>query len=188
MKIFSAEFVKGLTGTNPILYQPIPQIAFVGRSNVGKSSLMNCLLLRQDLVKSGKNPGKTKEINFFLINNNMYFVDLPGYGFSNVKSDRREQFSKMIQWYFMEPIQKRKAVFVLDSRISPSELDIEMYRILNENHQDIIIVANKIDALNQKERHANLKAITEAFPGSPVIPCSAKTKFGREEIWKKILE
>ena len=188
MKILSANFSKGLKGTDPILYEPLPQIAFVGRSNVGKSSLMNCLLNSKGLVKSGKTPGKTKEINFFSINRNMYFVDLPGYGFSSVIADKREQFSKMIQWYLMEPIQKRKVVFVLDSRISPSELDIEMYRILRENNADIIIVANKIDTLSQKDRYANLKALSEAFPGNHIIPCSATTKYGREAIWKKILE
>ena len=87
MKILSASFVKGFTGTDPILYDSLPQFAFVGRSNVGKSSLMNCLLGSTNLVKSGKTPGKTKEINFFLVNRNMYFVDLPGYGFSNIKRD-----------------------------------------------------------------------------------------------------
>ena len=97
MKILSANFVKGFAGTDPILYEPKPQIAFIGRSNVGKSSLMNCLLNSTNLVKSGKNPGKTKEINFFSVNNNMYFVDLPGYGYSSVEAEKREKFSKLIQ-------------------------------------------------------------------------------------------
>ncbi|MFA5934824.1 MAG: ribosome biogenesis GTP-binding protein YihA/YsxC [Candidatus Paceibacterota bacterium] len=188
MKIISAKFVKSIRGTDSILFNPIPQIAFVGRSNVGKSSLINCLLNSNSLVKSGKKPGKTQEINFFLVNGNMHFVDLPGYGFSKVKFTKREQFSKMIQWYLLEPILKRKVVFVLDARISPSDLDLEMYRILVENNQEVIIAANKVDALTQKECHSNLKAITESFPYSIIIPCSAKTKLGREEIWKKITE
>ena len=188
MKIISANFVKSIRGTDPILLDPMPQFAFVGRSNVGKSSLINCLLNSNILVKSGKKPGKTQEINFFIVNRNMYFVDLPGYGFSKVKFDKREQFSKMIQWYLLESVLKRKVIFVLDARIKPSDLDIEMYRILIENHQEVIIAANKIDALTQKECHQNIKEITEAFPYSIVIPCSTKTKIGREEIWKKILE
>lgn len=188
MKITSTKFVKGLKGSNSIIQEPIPQFAFVGRSNVGKSSLMNCLLNSKNLVKSGKTPGKTKEINFFLVNNKMYFVDLPGYGFSKNFLEEREQLSKMIQWYLMEPVFLRKVIFVLDSRIKPSELDLEMYRILREHDQDIIIVANKIDALSQKERHANLKAINEAFPGNQIIPCSAKTRYGWQEIWNRIQE
>lgn len=188
MKTISARFMKSIRGTDPILFDPKLQIAFVGRSNVGKSSLINCLLNSNSLVKSGKKPGKTQEINFFLVNGNMYFVDLPGYGFSKVKFAKREQFSKMIQWYLLEPVFKCKVVFVLDARIGPSDLDLEMYRILMENNQEVIIAANKIDVLTQKESHANLKAISEAFPHSVIIACSAKTKIGREEIWKKILE
>ena len=188
MKIISAKFVKSIRGTDSILYDKIPQFAFVGRSNVGKSSLINCLLNSNSLVRSGKKPGKTQEINFFVVNEKMYFVDLPGYGFSKVKIAKREQFSKMIQWYLLEPVFKRKVIFVLDARIKPSDLDIEMYRILIENQQEIIIAANKIDALTQKDCHLNLKIISEAFPYSVIIPCSTKTKVGREELWKKILE
>ncbi|MDD4804761.1 MAG: ribosome biogenesis GTP-binding protein YihA/YsxC [Candidatus Pacebacteria bacterium] len=188
MKITNASFIKGIKGTDPILSHPIPQFAFVGRSNVGKSSLINCLLNSNSLVKSGKKPGKTQEINFFLVNNNMYFVDLPGYGFSKVRYEKREGFSKLIQWYLLEPVFKRKVILVLDARIKPSDFDIEMYRILLENHQDIIIAANKVDVLTQKECHENLKLISETFPYSPIISCSAKTKKGREEIFKEIIK
>lgn len=188
MKITSAKFMKGIVGTDPILLDPIPQFAFVGRSNVGKSSLINCLLNSQSLVKSGKKPGKTQQINFFLVNRNMYFVDLPGYGFSEVKFAKREKFSKLIQWYLLEPIPERKVILVLDARIKPSDLDLEMYRILIENQLEVIIAANKIDVLTQKEAHANIKILTEAFPYSIIIPCSAKTKIGREEILKNIIK
>jgi GTP-binding protein len=188
MKITSAEFVTGLRGEAPILYEKKPQYAFIGRSNVGKSSLINCLLDRKSLVKTSSTAGKTKEINFFLVNYKMYFVDLPGYGFSHSTIEEEAAFSQLIQWYFMEPVFKRKAVLIVDARIKPSNFDLEMYRILKENEVETIVVANKIDGVNQKEKHANMKALTQAFPDTTIIPCSAKEKIGREEIWKKLLE
>ncbi len=186
MKIKSAEFKKSIRGTDEILYEPKLQVAFIGRSNVGKSSLMNCLLGRTDLVKSGKTPGKTKEMNFFLINNLFYFVDLPGYGYAKMSPAVREQLARMIQWYFMEKVYERKTVLVLDIKVGPSDMDIEMLRILRENDQDVLVVANKADSLNQRERSLHLKLIGEQMPGIEIIPCSAKTKDGREEILLRI--
>ncbi|HRY62395.1 MAG TPA: ribosome biogenesis GTP-binding protein YihA/YsxC [Candidatus Paceibacterota bacterium] len=186
MKIESAIFRKGIRGDDRILNEDKPQIAFVGRSNVGKSSLLNCLLNRKDLVKSGKMPGKTREINFFLINGKYYFVDLPGYGFAKLPIDVREQIAKMIQWYFFQKVFHRKAVLVLDAKVGPNAMDLEMYRILRDQKEEVIIVANKIDALNQKERNTQLKLMAEEMPGVEIIPCSAKTKEGREKILEKI--
>ncbi|MES2087558.1 MAG: ribosome biogenesis GTP-binding protein YihA/YsxC [Patescibacteria group bacterium] len=183
MEIKSAEFKKSIRGTDDILLEPHPQVAFVGRSNVGKSSLMNALLNRVDLVRSGKTPGKTQEINFFLINNNCYFVDLPGYGFARMSIERRDQLSKMIQWYLLGiEIAKRKVVLVLDSKVGPSAMDLEMLRLLSEHGREVLVVANKIDSLNQKERSVQLREISEKIPGLKIVPCSAKTKEGREEI------
>ncbi len=186
MHIQSATFKKGIRGTDDILLEEKLQVAFIGRSNVGKSSLINCLVNKVDLVKSGQTPGKTKEINFFLINDNCYFVDLPGYGFAKLPQETREQIAKMIQWYFMEPVFKRKVVVVLDVKAGPSVMDIEMLRILREQGQDVLIVANKIDALNQSELHAALKDIAEKLPEFEIIPASAKTKEGKTEILKRI--
>ncbi len=188
MEIKSAEFKKGIRGTDDILYEAVPQIAFVGRSNVGKSSLINCLLHSRDLVKSGKKPGKTREINFFLVNKNVYFVDLPGYGFAKMDLDKREQMAKMIQWYFFEKVFKRKAVLVIDMKVGPTDLDLEMLRILQENDQDILVVANKADVLNQKERSAQMKNIAAKMSGLEVVICSAKTEEGRTEILRRIFE
>ena len=184
MHIRSAIFTKGIRGTDDILQEPKMQVAFIGRSNVGKSSLINCLINKVDLVKSGQTPGKTKEINFFLINDDTYFVDLPGYGFAKLPPETRIQIAKMIQWYFMEPVYRRKVVVVLDVKAGPSVMDIEMLRILREQNQDVLIVANKVDALNQSELHARLKSISEELPGFEIIPASAKTKVGKEEILK----
>jgi len=186
MEIKSAEFKKGIRGTDNVLYEAIPQIAFVGRSNVGKSSLINCLLNSKDLVKSGKAPGKTREINFFLVNKSIYFVDLPGYGFAKMDLEKREQMAKMIQWYFFEKVYRRKAVLVIDMKVGPTELDLEMLRILQENNQDILVVANKADVLNQKERSSQMKNIATKMSGIEVVSCSAKTGEGRGEIIRRI--
>src|SRR3990167_7680582 len=102
MKIISAKFVKGITGTDDILYDGIPQIAFVGRSNVGKSSVINSLVNQNELVKVGKKPGKTTEINFFIINNKFYFVDLPGYGYAELSPIEKEKIRKRMLWYLLE--------------------------------------------------------------------------------------
>ena len=186
MEIKSAEFKKGIRGTDNILYEPKLQVAFIGRSNVGKSSLINCLLKSKDLVKSGKAPGKTREINFFLVNNSFYFVDLPGYGFAQRDLEQREQMGKMIQWYFMEKVYKRKAILVIDMKVGPTDLDLEMLRILQENDQDILVVANKADVLNQKERSDQMKEISAKLLGIEVVPCSAKNGEGRTEILSRL--
>lgn len=189
MRITSAEFKKGIRGTDSILSEPKLQVAFIGRSNVGKSSLMNFLLNRKDLVKSGKTPGKTLELNFFLVNNSFYFVDLPGYGYAKMSVETRNQLAKMIQWYLFEiEIPERKIVLVLDAKAGPSEMDIEMLRLLRENNLDTIVVANKIDLLNQSGRNAQIKNIETLMPGIEIIPCSTKTKEGRDEILKKLSE
>ncbi len=187
MKISSAEFKKGIRGTDSILSEPKLQVAFIGRSNVGKSSLMNFLLNRKDLVKSGKMPGKTLELNFFLINDKFYFVDLPGYGYAKMAVEMRNQLAKMIQWYLFETeVPERKVVLVLDAKAGPSPLDLEMIHLLQKNNLETVVVANKIDLLNQSERSVNLKAIANLIPESAIIPCSTKTKEGREEILKQL--
>lgn len=188
LEIKSAEFKKGIRGTDDILTEPRAQVAFIGRSNVGKSSLMNYLLNRKDLVKAGKTPGKTREINFFLVNNAFYFVDLPGYGFATMSHDGRDQLGRMIEWYFKEKVFERKVVLVLDIKAGLTELDEVMIRILHEYEQDFIIVANKADKLNQKEKSAQLKKIGEKIPQYPIITSSATDKIGGDAIWAKIFE
>lgn len=187
MKINSAEFVKGIRGTDPIMYENRLQVAFVGRSNVGKSSLINALLGRKDLVRSGKKPGKTTEINYFLINEKIYFVDLPGYGYAKLPPETREQIAKMIQWFFKEEVPNRIAVLVLDIKAGPSVMDIEMFRILKEAGAEIIVAANKIDALNQSDSLKALRDAEEKMPGATILPVSAQKKTGIETLLEKIV-
>lgn len=182
MIIASAEFVKGILGTDPILKHKNPQIAFVGRSNVGKSSVINSLVMRKDLVKSSSMPGKTREINFFFINKKYYFVDLPGYGFARMGAKGAEKIRKLILWYLSggeAPV--KMVVLIVDSIVKPMSYDKEMADILRAENIPFVVVANKIDRLNQTERAHNMKAI-EAALGATVVPYSARTHFGREAL------
>lgn len=182
MNITSAEFVKGILGTDPILKHKNPQIAFVGRSNVGKSSVINSLVMRKDLVKSSSMPGKTREINFFFINKKYYFVDLPGYGFARMGAKGAEKIRKLILWYLGSGEARVKlVVLIVDSIVKPMPYDKEMSDILRAENIPFVVVANKIDRLNQTERSHNLRAI-EAALGGAVLPYSARTHFGREEL------
>ena len=186
MEIKSAEFVKGVIGTDPILKDQRPQIAFVGRSNVGKSSVINSLVLRKNLVKSSAMPGKTREINFFLINNSHYFVDLPGYGFARMGAKGAEKIRKLILWYLGSGEAKPKlVVLIVDAGIKPMPHDKEMADILRAEGRDFIVLANKIDRLNQAERAHNLKEL-EAAMAAPVLPYSARTHAFRQELLEVI--
>ncbi|MDD5152403.1 MAG: ribosome biogenesis GTP-binding protein YihA/YsxC [Candidatus Pacebacteria bacterium] len=186
MEIKSAEFVKGIIGSDPILSDNIPQIAFVGRSNVGKSSVINSLVLRKNLVKSSRTPGKTKEINFFLINHNCYFVDLPGYGFARMAVKGAEKLRKLILWYLGgREVRPKLVVLIVDASVKPMPYDKEMVDILRAENLPFVIMGNKMDRLNQTEKSHNLKVIESAL-ALPIIPYSAHTKVGREELLEVI--
>lgn len=188
-KILSAEFVKGIIGTDDILTDETPQIAFIGRSNVGKSSVINSLLQRRNLAKSSSTPGKTQQINFFSVNGNVYFVDLPGYGFAKLSKEKREKLRKMILWYFAESgASSKKVVLIIDAKVGPSDFDVEMYNFLKNLELDVVVVANKSDKLNQSSRIKNLKLITNLLSQSNVILYSAKTKEGREDLLSQLFK
>lgn len=175
MKITSAEFLKGLTGTDVILTDGVPQVAFVGRSNVGKSSTINSLVNRKDLVKTSNRPGKTAEINFFGINGKKaYLVDLPGYGYAKRSPKEKESIEKLILWYLMySNATIAKVVIILDAKAGLTDFDQEMVRVLREHGHPLVIVANKVDKLNQKETSAQLRAIKEFSHEATVVPYSA---------------
>ncbi len=182
MEIKSAKFVRGIIGTDFILEDKIPQIAFVGRSNVGKSSVINSLVLSKDLVKSSAKPGMTREINFFLINRNLYFVDLPGYGYARISPKGAEKLRKLILWYLSSGEANPKLiVLIVDACIKPTAYDKEMANILRQEGLDFIVLANKIDRLDESEKLQNLRAIETALT-APVLPYSAHTHFSRTEL------
>jgi len=184
MEIKTAEFIKGITGTNQILEDGIPQVAFIGRSNVGKSSLINSLVQRKNLVKSSSVPGKTRQINFFLINEEVYFVDLPGYGFLRASLKQKEKTRRMILWYlFDSKVKFRKVVLIVDARVGISKFDQEMLELLNRNNSPFVVVANKVDKLKKDKLAGQLKTIQEKVGQNRVVPYSAKTNKGRDELW-----
>lgn len=182
MNITASEFLKGITGTDIILTDGVPEIAFVGRSNVGKSSLVNSLVNRKELVKTSNRPGKTTEINFFGINNNkFYFVDLPGYGYAKRSPKEKESIEKLILWYLMySEASLFKVVLILDSKAGLTAFDEEMIRVLREKGHRLIIVANKMDKLNQKETSAQIRSIKEKAHEAVVVPYSATTASVKE--------
>ncbi|MBU4082459.1 ribosome biogenesis GTP-binding protein YihA/YsxC [Patescibacteria group bacterium] len=187
MMIQSAEFVKSVLGTNEILYSEYPQIAFVGRSNVGKSSVINSLVERKGLVKSGSTPGKTQQINYFLINKNTYFIDLPGYGFMKISLKQKEKIRKMIIWYlFKSSVIFKKVVLIIDAKVGPSAFDIEMLGLLRKRENDFVIIANKSDKLKQKEVKKQLEMIKKKTGEANIILYSAKTNRGREELLEQL--
>ena len=188
MKIKSAEFIKGIIGTDNIVNDSIPKIAFIGRSNVGKSSVINSLVNRKNLVKSSATPGKTQQINFFLINDKVYFVDLPGYGFAKLSEKRREKLRKLILWYLLDSgVEPSKVVLLIDAKVGPTQFDIEMLEILNKNNYDVIVVANKVDKLKKNDQLKQLAAIKDKLSYDKVVFHSVKTKVGREKLLKELL-
>lgn len=183
MEIKRSQFVKGIRGTDQIIEDGVPQYAFVGRSNVGKSSLINALTGRNDMARVGKKPGKTTEINFFFVNNAFYLVDLPGYGYAKAVPKERAKLKKLIIWYLTYSGAKpKKVVLIVDCKVGITDFDKDMIMILNEEKHPYVIIANKIDKITQKEASAQMAKIREAAEEAPITPFSSKTGKGLKEL------
>lgn len=184
IKNVSLDIVCGITSKLPETKRP--EIAFAGKSNVGKSSLINALMNRKALARTSSQPGKTQTINFYNINEVMYLVDLPGYGYAKVSPSEKAKWGKMIEKY-LHTSKDLKAVFLLvDIRHEPSANDKQMYDWILHNGYEPIIIATKLDKLKRSQVQKNVKAIREGLklPKEGIlIPFSAETKQGREEIW-----
>lgn len=168
-----------------------PEIAFAGRSNVGKSSLINTLLNRKKLVKTSNTPGKTQTINFFNVNDHLIFADLPGYGFARVPEEIKKTWRLMIERYLLNRQTLKSVVFIIDIRRNPTEWDLQMKSWLEENGIDYILVATKTDKVTKRERKDKLNKISEAFlqdKDTVLIPFSSKNKEGRKKLWNEILK
>ena len=167
----------------------MPEVAFAGKSNVGKSSLINGLMNRKSLARPSGQPGTTQTINFYKVNREMYLVDLPGYGYARVSQSEKEKWGKMIERY-LHTSGNLKAVFLLiDIRHAPSANDCQMYEWILHNGFRPIIIATKLDKLKRSQVQKNLKILRESLrleKDVTVIPFSAETKQGREEIWELI--
>ena len=189
IKNVSLDIVCGITSKLPDTGRP--EVAFAGKSNVGKSSLINGLMNRKSLARTSSQPGKTQTINFYNVNECMYLVDRPGYGYAKVSQSEKEKWGKMIENY-LHTSKTLKAVFLLiDIRHEPSANDKMMYDWIVHQGYEPIIIATKLDKLKRSQIQKNLKLIKEGLklrPGTVVIPFSAETKQGREEIWALIDE
>ena len=166
-----------------------PEIAFAGKSNVGKSSLINGLVNRKSLARTSSQPGKTQTINFYNVNQELYLVDLPGYGYAKVSVEAKRQWGKLIERYLHGSRQLRAVFLLVDIRHAPGENDIMMYDWICHNGYDPIIIATKLDKIKRSQVQKQLKIIREGLkvkPGTLMIPFSAETKQGREEIWALI--
>lgn len=187
IKSLSLETVCGITSKLP--ENDKPEIAFAGKSNVGKSSLINALMNRKSFARTSSQPGKTQTINFYNINDAMYCVDLPGYGFAKVSKDVQEKWGKMIENY-LHKSKMLKAVFLLiDIRHEPGANDRNMYQWILANGYEPIIIATKLDKISKGQLQKHVKIIKNALnvtPNTVVIPFSATSKQGRDEIWALI--
>ena len=187
IKNVSLDIVCGVTSRLPVTGRP--EVAFAGKSNVGKSSLINGLMNRKSLARTSAQPGKTQTINFYNINDQMYLVDLPGYGYAKVSPAEKEKWGKMIERY-LHTSKDLKAVFLLiDIRHEPTANDKLMYDWVVHNGYAPIIIATKLDKLKRSQIQKHVKMVREGLglpKGGTVIPYSAETKQGREEIWTLI--
>ena len=188
MKITSAEFVRSAFSREHWLDDQRPEIAFLGRSNVGKSSLINSLLQRKGLARTSNTPGRTQSINYFLINDGLYFVDLPGYGYAKVSKSMRSDWGVMAEEYLSDREQLVLCIQLVDSRHDPTKLDLQLNEWLRFHRKPHIVVATKSDKLSNNQLGKQLKAIRLGLHGSDVLPYSSETGKGREEAWSAILK
>lgn len=187
VKSAELETVCGITSKLP--ENQMPEIAFAGKSNVGKSSLINGLLNRKSLARTSSTPGKTQTINFYNINKEFYFVDLPGYGYAKVSQEIRAKWGKMIERYLHKSDRLKTVFLLIDIRHEPGENDKIMYDWIVSNGYEPVIIATKLDKIKKSAKDKNLKTIKEKLnvtPGTKIIPFSAVTKSGKEEIWELI--
>ena len=187
IKSAELETVCGVTSVLP--ENEKPEVAFAGKSNVGKSSLINALMNRKSLARTSGQPGKTQTINFYHINNAFYYVDLPGYGYAKVSETTKEKWGKMIEKYLKTSSQLKAVFLLLDIRHEPSQNDKSMYDWILYQGFHPVIIATKLDKINRSQIQKQIKLIKEGLqvvPGTLIFPFSATSKQGREEIWAYI--
>lgn len=185
IKSVNLETVCGITSTLP--ENEKPEIAFAGKSNVGKSSLINALMNRKSYARISATPGKTQTINYYNINEELYLVDLPGYGYAKVSEKEKEQWGKLVERYLHGSSQLKAVFLLIDIRHVPSENDRMMYQWILEQGFRPVIIATKLDKLKRSQVQKQIKVLKEGLklvPGTKMIPFSSVTKQGREEIWE----
>ncbi len=186
--ITSAIFLRGIVDADPILEDGTPQVAFIGRSNVGKSSLINSLTKQAGLARTSSLPGRTQEVIIFHINKKIYFVDLPGYGYAKTPKKKLDWFQRLLGWYLFDAgFNQKKIVFIIDAEVGLTANDQMMLQKLEEQEKDFIIVANKIDKVRKSAQAAQLAALQAVIGKHKMIPYSSKKRIGRDELIQEIL-
>ena len=190
MNFQNVEFLISAASPRDFPQARLPEIAFAGKSNVGKSSVINCLLQRKNFARVGETPGKTIHVNYFTVDRKCYFVDLPGYGFAKVSQAEKDRWGKLMEDYFAAG-RIDLGILIVDARHAPTNNDITMANWFLESRCPFVVVANKMDKLKKSEIQPNLQVIREdlALPEScPLIPFSAEKRTGRDELVKQILD
>jgi GTP-binding protein len=186
MKTTSAEFIKSAFQEADWPPESLPEIAFLGRSNVGKSSLINSLLNVHGLARTSSTPGRTQSLNFFLIDNRFRFVDLPGYGYARVPRIIKSTWGEMATSYLAKRASLVLSIHIVDSRHEPTKLDLQLHEWLECQAQPRLIVATKSDKLSNNELRKSIDRAQQVFKQVKLVSYSAKTGRGREEVWRQI--
>jgi GTP-binding protein len=186
VKIRSVQFVTSATQTSGFPHDGRPEVAFCGRSNVGKSSLLNALTNVHGLARTSSSPGRTQTINFFLIDDRLYFVDLPGYGYAKVPKAVKESFGGMIESYLHDREQLRLALMLVDSRMPPTDSDVMMKRWLDHHEIPNAVVLTKSDKISRNQLSQALHKSVQTLKTKEIIPFSAVTGSGKDELLTRI--
>ena len=190
MNFQKVEFIRSAAQPNAFVTDGLPQIAFSGKSNVGKSSVLNCVLQRKNFARVGQKPGKTVHINYFKVDERAYFVDLPGYGYAQVAASEKERWGRLMEAYFAQVERITLGVMIVDARHAPTKLDCVMADLFKDTGRPFVVVANKLDKLKKSEVEPNLRCIRETLKlpeDVKLIPFSAEKGTGREELVCEIL-
>ena len=185
MNLQKVEFIKSAAQPNAFVNDSLPQIAFSGKSNVGKSSVLNCVLQRKNFARVGQKPGKTVHINYFKVDGKAYFVDLPGYGYAQVAESEKERWGKLMEAYFSQADKITLGVMIVDARHAPTKLDVVMAELFQSTGCPFVVVANKLDKLKKSEIEPNMERIRadlKLTPDTVLIPFSAEKGTGRGEL------
>lgn len=189
MKIQTAEFIRTTVRSDDLLADGLPQVAFAGRSNVGKSSLLNRLVGRKRLAHISSTPGRTRGINYYLINSGFYFADLPGYGYAKVSKEERRAWARLLETFLRRISESGLVVQLVDGKVGATELDLQAVDYLRSLGISPVVVATKIDRVPASRRHTALRALREDLdltPDDRLIAFSAKSGEGARELWKEI--
>lgn len=188
-QVDSAEFIRSAFGHADFLRDGRPQVLFVGRSNVGKSSLLNRLLGKKALARVSSTPGRTRAVNYFLVNGRFYFVDLPGYGYAKASRDERREWAKVVEEFLGEALPDARVVLLIDGKVGATPLDVEAFRFLFGRGAEVTLVATKIDRVSSGRRAVQLAGIrtTLGLPSeTPIIPVSAESGEGMKLLWSQV--